>query len=125
MTASRARYCRPLTKPRCTRTTPAPPAPGQRIGPRPWIIRGQPIEAYSDAELLRLAQWIRSDDILRTEDELLQEMMRELGFQRRGKNVVARLTTAITQSANAPGHHGLPRRLQAEAAADALRWVKR
>jgi very-short-patch-repair endonuclease len=93
-----------------SRTTPAPPAPAQRTGPRPWIIRGQPIEAYSDAELLRLAQWIRSDDILRTEDELLQEMMRELGFQRRGKNVVARLTAAITQSANAPGHHGLPRR---------------
>jgi hypothetical protein len=43
-------------------------------------------------------------------------MMRELGFQRRGKNVVARLTAAITQSAaNAPGRHGPPRRLQAEA----------
>ncbi len=56
--------------------------------------------------------WIRSDDILRTEDELFQEMMRELGFQRRGKNVVTRLTAAITQSApNAPGHHGPPRRL--------------
>ena len=100
-----------------SRTTPAPQAPGHRIGPRPWIIRGQPIEAYSDAELLRLAQWIRSDDILRTQDELLQEMMRELGFQRRGKNVVVRLTAAITQTANAPGHHGRPRRLQAEAAA--------
>jgi hypothetical protein len=81
------------------------------------MTRGQPIEAYSDAELLKLAQWIKSDDILRTQDELLQEMMRELGFQRRGKNVVARLTAAITQSAaNAPSYHGLPRRLQAEAA---------
>jgi hypothetical protein len=36
-------------------------------------------------------------------------MMQQLGFQRRGKNVVARLTAAITQSAaNAPGHHSLP-----------------
>jgi hypothetical protein len=43
-------------------------------------------------------------------------MMRELGFQRRGKNVVAQLTIAITQSAsNAPGRHGLPRRLQFDA----------
>jgi very-short-patch-repair endonuclease len=101
-----------------SRTAHAPPAPAQRIGPRPWITRGQPIEAYSDAELLKLAQWIRSDDILRTEDELLQEMVRELGFQRRGKNVVARLTAAITRSAaNAPGHYGPPRRLQAEGAA--------
>ena len=82
-----------------SRTTPAPPAPGQRKGPRPWIPRGHPIDTYSDAELLKLAQWIRSDDVLRTQDELLQEMMRELGFQRRGKNVVARLTAAITRSA--------------------------
>jgi hypothetical protein len=29
-------------------------------------------------------------------------MMRELGFQRRGKNVVARLTAAITRSAKFP-----------------------
>jgi very-short-patch-repair endonuclease len=70
-------------------------AAGQRRGPRPLVISGQPIEAYSDAELLSLARWITTDDALRTEDELLQEIMRELGFQRRGKNVVARLTTAI------------------------------
>jgi very-short-patch-repair endonuclease len=82
-----------------SRTTPAPPAPGQPIGPRPWITPGSTIDTYSDADLLRLAQWIRSDDALRTEDELLQQMMGELGFQRRGKNVVARLTTAITRSA--------------------------
>ena len=74
-------------------------APGPRKGPRPPVIGGRPIEAYSDAELLSLAQWIATDDVLRTQDELLQEMMRELGFQRRGKNVVARLATAITQSA--------------------------
>jgi very-short-patch-repair endonuclease len=84
-----------------SRTT---PEPGQRPGPRPPIAGGQPIEAYSDTELASLARWIASDDVLRTEDELLQEMMRELGFQRRGKNVVARLTTAITRSAA-----GLPR----------------
>lgn len=71
------------------------PVPGQRRGPRPPLLSRQPIEAYSDAELLTLARWITTDDALRTEDELLQEMMRELGFQRRGKNVVARLTAAI------------------------------
>ena len=33
--------------------------------------------------------------------------MRELGFQRRGKNAAARLTAAITQSAaSPPGRHG-------------------
>ena len=82
-----------------SRITPETPTAGQRKGPRPWILPGYPIDTYSDAELLNLAQWIRSDDALRTQDELLQEMMRELGFQRRGKNVVARLTAAITRSA--------------------------
>jgi len=79
--------------------TPRPSALGQRQGPRPWATPGYPIETYSDAELLKLAQWIRSDDALRTQDELLQEMMRELGFHRRGKNVVTRLTAAIIRSA--------------------------
>jgi len=86
------------------RSGPASPAPGQRTVPRPSINPGQPIDAYSDTQLLRLAQWIRSDDLMRTQDELLQEMMHELGFQRRGKNVVRRLTTAIDRSApNVPG----------------------
>jgi very-short-patch-repair endonuclease len=73
--------------------------PEERKGSRPWLANGQPIDSYTDAELVRLAQWIRSDDVLRTEDELLQEMMHELGFQRRGKNVVTRLTAAIIRSA--------------------------
>jgi very-short-patch-repair endonuclease len=75
------------------------PAAGQRTGPRPWIIPGQLIDAYSETELIDLARWIRSDDALRTEDELLREMMHELGFQKRGKNIVARLSAAITWSA--------------------------
>ena len=36
--------------------------------------------------------------MLRTEEELLTEMMSELGFQRRGKNVVARLKEAIART---------------------------
>jgi very-short-patch-repair endonuclease len=80
------------------RSAPTPPAPGQRTGARPWITRGLPIDDYSDAELVGLARWISSDDVLRTEDELLQEMMRELGFQRRGRKVVARLIAAITRA---------------------------
>jgi very-short-patch-repair endonuclease len=70
----------------------------QRIGPRPPVTRGLPIGEYSHAELLGLARWIRSDGMLRTEEELLDEMMRQLGFQRRGKNVVASLTATIRHS---------------------------
>jgi very-short-patch-repair endonuclease len=67
----------------------------QRPGPRPLITRGLPIGYYSDADLRNLARWIRSDGMLRTEEELLDAMMRELGFQKRGKNIVASLTDAI------------------------------
>ena len=82
-----------------SKITPQPAAAGQRKGLRPWATPGYPIDTCSEAELLSLVRWIRSDDALRTQDELLQEMMRELGFQRRGKNVVARLTAAIIRSA--------------------------
>ena len=69
-----------------------------RPGERPWVPRGYPIGEYTDGQLVRLAMWISSDGMLRTEEELLDEMMRELGFQRRGKNVVARITEAIRRS---------------------------
>ena len=62
-------------------------------GPR--IRRGLPIDVYSNSELVSLARWIKSDELLRTEDELVTEMMRELGFQRRGSKIVRRLTAAI------------------------------
>jgi hypothetical protein len=74
---------------------PAPVVTLQRTARRPLIVPGLPIGEYTDTELRRLAQWIRSDDVLRTEEEMIGEMMRELGFQRRGKNVVTRITTAV------------------------------
>jgi hypothetical protein len=73
----------------------AEPDPARDGALYPFLYPGQDINAYSDAELAQLARWIRSDGILRTEDEMLTEMMRELGFQRRGKNVVAKLRAAI------------------------------
>ena len=77
---------------------PAEQQPERNETLRPFLTQGLDIATYSDSDLGRLARWIRSDDVLRTEDELLVEMMRELGFQRRGKNVVARLTAAIART---------------------------
>ena len=81
---------------------PTAPASATRNGVRPTVMRDQPIHAYSDSELVSVLRWIESDDHLRTEDELLKEMMRELGFQRRGRNVVARLTAIIAQYRRRP-----------------------
>ena len=48
------------------------------------------------AELVALVLWIESDTLLRTEDQLVAEMMRILGFARRGSKITAALSTAIT-----------------------------
>lgn len=48
-----------------------------------------------------------SDTLLRTEDQLLDELMHELGFQRRGPRIVEALTTAIRTAAD-PALRGAP-----------------
>lgn len=64
------------------------------------IAQNRTVSEYGagDRDLDRLVRWVKSDDMLRTEEELLTEMMRELGFQRRGKNVVARLSAATRRN---------------------------
>lgn len=78
---------------------PPPPSPPAttvlRSGTRPRVRPGQSIDAYSDRDLFALCFWIRSDTLLRTDAELLEEMMRELGFQRRGRKIVERLNLVI------------------------------
>jgi len=72
--------------------THAPPA--KRNG-RPPLRRGLQIDEYRPADLVRLIHWIESDDILRTEDELLVAAIAELGFKRRGAKIVNALNRAI------------------------------
>ena len=75
--------------------------PAQRSGSCPiWTHRGS-IDEYSMSELATLARWIESDTLLRTEDQLLAEMMRILGFMRRGSKITAALTNAIVWSRRA------------------------
>jgi very-short-patch-repair endonuclease len=80
---------------------PVPPvsvaSPAAR-GPRPAVPAGLSIDDYSSQSLQRLARWIASDGRLRTDDEMLTEMVRELGFARRGSKIVEALTRAIAGS---------------------------
>ena len=64
-------------------------------GPRPAVVAGLPIVDYSTAELVALARWLNSDTLLRTDDELLVEMRRELGFKRGGSRINAAILAAI------------------------------
>jgi very-short-patch-repair endonuclease len=52
-------------------------------GIRPDVRKEASLSAYSDRELYALADWIQSDNIARTTDEVIDEMFEELGFQRR------------------------------------------
>ena len=69
---------------------------------RPAVKPGQPINAYSHAQLVALIRWIESDTLLRTEEELLAEAMRELRFGRRGTRIQTALMAAIDDARGSP-----------------------
>lgn len=75
-------------------TTPRPPSARSR-GPKPFVRSGTPIDSYSDVELRGFVQWVLSDGRLLTDEDIIAELTRELGFQRRGSRIVEALTKAI------------------------------
>lgn len=78
-------------RPRTTlRRTPPP----QR-DPIPKLPQRRDITEYSDSQLRRLAGWAMSDGLLRTDEELLREMQRALGFKRLGHRIRGRFERAV------------------------------
>jgi very-short-patch-repair endonuclease len=63
------------------------------------VSPGHPISFYTRSDLIAVVKWVKSDGLLRTEDELLEAVMDALGFGRRGSKIVAQITAAI-QAAN-------------------------
>ena len=47
---------------------------------------------------MELVGWIESDGLLRTDEDLMAEMQRELGFKRRGKRIEDALARAIRRA---------------------------
>ena len=76
----------------------APRVATHERGPRPSVPPGLPIDVYSALELMALIDWIESDTLLRTEDEILLDTMRELGFQRRGAKIEAAIRGAVSKA---------------------------
>ncbi len=75
---------------------PAPqPSPARGRSAKPRVTPGHPIDAYSDRDLRSLVQWVLSDGRLPTDEEIVSELTRELGFQRRGPRIVAALIASI------------------------------
>jgi very-short-patch-repair endonuclease/transcription elongation GreA/GreB family factor len=67
-------------------------------GDRPNIPAGWKIDEYWGHQLIAIIDWIESDELLRTEEELIVEAMAELGFQRRGARIVGVLRWAIREA---------------------------
>ncbi|GAB3864464.1 hypothetical protein GCM10027610_112860 [Dactylosporangium cerinum] len=78
---------------------PSPPAvSSDRALPRPDFTPGRPIAEYPAAVLVDLIRWIESDTLLRTEEQVLEEARRELGFKRGGARINAALAEALRSS---------------------------
>jgi very-short-patch-repair endonuclease len=68
-----------------------------RSGPRPSIPRKASIEDYTIWELVELVRWVNSDGQLRTDEEILRDLLAELGFNRRGVRIETAIRSAIRQ----------------------------
>jgi very-short-patch-repair endonuclease len=62
---------------------------------RPSIGRRPAITDYANQELVQMVRWLQSDGRLRTDEELLEEMIEELGFERRGSRIAEVILRAI------------------------------
>jgi hypothetical protein len=55
------------------------------------------IKEYREAELIELLGWIASDGQLRTDDQIMDEMIVILGFSRRGSRIENTVQNAIAR----------------------------
>lgn len=67
-------------------------------GERPNVPQGWKVDDYWDHQLIQMIDWVESDELLRTADELIGEVMTELGFQRRGARIVTVLRSAVKRA---------------------------
>ena len=65
---------------------------------RHQIWPGSPISDYSHAQLVVLIRWIKSDDVVRTDEEIFDQAMKELGYLRRGHKILVALQAAIADA---------------------------
>ena len=63
--------------------------------PRPIVPRQDKIDDYSDKQILDLIKWVKSDGVLRTNEEVLAEVRSELGFKRDGSRIRNRIVELL------------------------------
>jgi very-short-patch-repair endonuclease len=85
----------PVERPGSAQAVPPRAEPQAQRKPRPNVPQRDRIDQYSMDELVKLIRWILSDGYLRTNDEIINEMVGELGFKRRGVKIEAKILQAI------------------------------
>ena len=65
---------------------------------RPKFRRRPSISDYSARELDEIASWVQSDGLLRTDDDLLVEIRKEMGFKRGGSRIDPAIRDAIRRT---------------------------
>jgi very-short-patch-repair endonuclease len=65
--------------------------------PKPIIPIRSSINQYMSSELVQLLKWIASDGLLRTDDQIMDEMIAILGFSRRGARIERAIQSAINR----------------------------
>jgi hypothetical protein len=75
----------------------------RRSSPLPPITMRKSIEEYTPRELKKLHEWVLSDGVLRTHDEIADEMFRALPFNRRGARIEAALRQTIASGDKGTG----------------------
>ncbi|TJZ99175.1 AAA domain-containing protein [Actinacidiphila oryziradicis] len=78
-----------------------PPRHAAERGPHPVLPQAERIGDYSDADLLALARWLLSDGFQLDRDTRMTQAITELGFKKRGRVIVERLTGAFDQAQHA------------------------
>lgn len=77
----------------------APDFHPRKLG-RPAFRKGMPIDHYSFGKITEIIRWIESDGVMRTDDEMVDLLVKEMGFSRRGKKIAGILLSVIHASKN-------------------------
>jgi very-short-patch-repair endonuclease len=80
----------------------SPPTKPRSRGMRPNIGRRETITGYPEWELMAMINWIESDGRLRTDEEIIDELLPELGFQRRGARIEGVLKSVLEKHRSQP-----------------------
>ncbi|GAA3438605.1 AAA domain-containing protein [Kutzneria kofuensis] len=73
------------------------PVPKVERGPRPRVPRRAKIDEYGPAELIAIARWVLSDGLALDRETRIEQVREALGFQRRGKRIVERVSIALDE----------------------------